>query len=381
MVNSTNISTYSNLRHAFEIKPRNQNAIVLVTRTSEEKDRWMSQLILLNTRSMLERTLDSRLNEEAKKHPLQLPHPSSYRFATEDFDTNLILEENKSNPNVPVIKGATLLKLIERLTYHKYGDPMLVRTFLTTYRSFCTPTELLKLLIERFEIPNPDLMSCLQAMHFANEELASPTSINPHQEVIHNGHADENHYDSSTPNTGPTSPTSPTQSVSMSMASEFVSTFAFEEDDDDKGQRDRDYREMLKKFRKEYSQPVQFRVMNVLRHWIDNHYYDFERDPALLDTLIDFLKSKNSVRNMRKLIENLLKMIDRKRDQSKQESARPIIHNSVAPIIEWWLTKDEEEFDLLTVSLVFLDNKIITNYDRFIYSASPYRNCTTTNFA
>ncbi|XP_050407020.1 son of sevenless homolog 1 [Patella vulgata] len=266
------------LKHVIELHPRDHPGVILTAKNAEDKANWMAALISLQTRSMLERALDGKLREEEKQHPLCLPTPQQYRFAEENSEENIVFEENQ-DPSIesPLIKGGLLIKLIERLTYHMYADPKFVRTFLTTYRSFCSPHELLDLLIERFEIPD---------IVVQQDDIGVDHQKDPSLKT----------------------------------------------------------RDDLKRFRKEYVKPIQFRVVNVLKHWVDQHFYDFERDDALLTKLERFLSTIKG-KAMKKMAESINKVVSRRQESSNTE--REITYQTELPAIEWHLTQKPEEFDLM----------------------------------
>uniref|UniRef100_A0ABK0M1M3 SOS Ras/Rho guanine nucleotide exchange factor 2 n=3 Tax=Rattus norvegicus TaxID=10116 RepID=A0ABK0M1M3_RAT len=269
-------------KHAFELVSKDENSVIFAAKSAEEKNNWMAALISLHYRSTLDRMLDSVLLKEENEQPLRLPRPDVYRFVVTDSEENIVFEDNlQSRSGIPIIKGGTVVKLIERLTYHMYADPNFVRTFLTTYRSFCKPQELLSLLIERFEIPDPEPT---EADKLALEKGEQPISAD------------------------------------------------------------------LKRFRKEYVQPVQLRVLNVFRHWVEHHFYDFERDLELLERLEAFISSVRG-KAMKKWVESIAKIIKRK----KQAQANGVSHNitfeSPPPPVEWHISRagQSETFDLMTL--------------------------------
>ncbi|XP_069772694.1 son of sevenless homolog 2 isoform X5 [Narcine bancroftii] len=269
-------------KHAFEILSKDENSTIFAAKSAEDKNNWMAALISLQYRSTLERMLDTVLLCEEKEQPLRLPSADVYNFAEEDSEENIVFEENvQTKSGIPIIKGGTVLKLIERLTYHMYADPNFVRTFLTTYRSFCKPQELLSLLMERFEIPDPEPT---EADRLAREKGEQPVSAD------------------------------------------------------------------LKRFRKEYIQPVQLRVLNVFRHWVEHHFYDFERDNMLLNKLEAFISSVRG-KAMKKWVESITKIINRKRQTQVNGISHAITFENPPPQIEWHISRSgqTETFDLMTL--------------------------------
>lgn len=254
----------------------------------------------------LRSTLDKRLNqllEDEKSMPLPfMPPPEIYRFSEPDTENNIQFEPQATlnrdrdrqmrpeSDQIPVIRCATVIKLVERLTYHKY-QPNIVDSFLTTYRSFISdPEELLNLLIERFKIPDPPL------------EVVYPCSFGSQDNLSETERLAYKHY--------------------------------------------------LKRFRQEYSKPVKMRVINVLKSWIKEHYYDFEDHPKLLDKLHLFLDEVHSNdKVLRSLIVSIRKSIEQKSVKDDGSNKLDITLSSRPPEILWHSVEPHEtdKYDILTL--------------------------------
>lgn len=205
----------------------------LVTRRSASLNNNISQTIL--------NTNENSVSEE--KLSQKLVFPSDYLFSEEDSLANILFtkapeiarESNNSlidSDTVTLqIRGATVIKLVERLTYPNFVDPDFLFEFLLTFRSFTNPKELLDLLIKRFQVPIPDYMR-------ENEK---------EQEI----------------------------------------------------------------FQRIFVKPVRLRVFNVIKKWIEDHWYDFESNWSLLEDLRNFIEQIMRTCGMETHANHLTKTINR----------------------------------------------------------------------
>ncbi|KAK1774644.1 ras guanine nucleotide exchange factor domain-containing protein [Copromyces sp. CBS 386.78] len=84
--------------------------------------------------------------------PIQ-PVDDTPEFLRLDYEADLSYDQ-KVQP--PVVKGGTLLALVEQLTRHDKLDSNFNNTFLLTYKSFTSARELFELLVKRFGIQPPE---------------------------------------------------------------------------------------------------------------------------------------------------------------------------------------------------------------------------------
>ncbi|CAB3396795.1 unnamed protein product [Caenorhabditis bovis] len=238
------VNDYEGIPHCFRIVSRDKSCLpktyYFVCKNADEKKQWMTVLVKVTSKSVLDRILDNFEKEEAKRIPLVIPGPEQYRFAEPDSDENISFEDYTSSSGIPVIRNGTVLKLVERLTYHSYTDSKYIQTFLISYRSFCTPNDFLSLLIERFNIPIPNKL--LPQHSKSGGPLAG-------------------RYDT-------------VQSHGLSSSTSYSPIFE----------------QSFQRFRKEYERPIQLKVLSVINQWVKFHWYDFQCDSSLLEALEIFLQ-------------------------------------------------------------------------------------------
>ncbi|KAM7535694.1 hypothetical protein Aperf_G00000102626 [Anoplocephala perfoliata] len=158
--NSTNNS--NSVGETFANSSTPAKRIVFSLKTAEEKVDWLATLISIQRKGIFQRYLRELPKQEI---PLILPDPEEYCFSQPDSSTNILFEPPRtdSSAEIAVVRAATINKLVERVTSHTCFDSRTIRTFLQTYRRYLTATELLELLIKRFNMPRPDFDRALRA--------------------------------------------------------------------------------------------------------------------------------------------------------------------------------------------------------------------------
>ena len=99
-------------------------------------------------------------NSKVKKFFGEVPAPAMPNRESDDVPPYLRLDHEGEiafdfNVNPPQLRGGTLTALVEQLTRHDRLDAPFNNTFLLTYRSFTTATELFEMLVKRFSIQPP----------------------------------------------------------------------------------------------------------------------------------------------------------------------------------------------------------------------------------
>ncbi|XP_019468125.1 son of sevenless homolog 1 [Meleagris gallopavo] len=115
-----------------------------------------------------------------------------------------------------------------------------------------------------------------------------------------------------------------------------------------------------------------YRVLNVCRHWVEHHFYDFERDADLLQRLEEFIGTVRG-KAMKKWVESITKIINRKKQAQAIGPSHNITFESPPPAIEWHISKPghTETFDLLTLHPIEIARQLTLLESDFYRAVQP----------
>ena len=91
-------------------------------------------------------------------------------------------------------------------------------------------------------------------------------------------------------------------------------------------------------------------MLNVLRHWVEFHYYDFVRHPELLKKLKNFVDSVKN-KSMQKWVVSIHRSLQKKEVEQPSGATLKHVFNQESQPVEWHLAKRGEEYHILTVSI------------------------------
>ncbi|ELR17895.1 RasGEF domain containing protein [Acanthamoeba castellanii str. Neff] len=177
------------------------------------------------------------------------------------------------------IIGGEVDRLMSHLADCEVQDRQFVDDFLCSYRSFAQPQELLDFLIDRYNLPPP---SVAKDMELSISQSAAE--------------------------------------VSTSMSSGSSSSHLLYD---------------------KYLPLLQLRVLNVMRKWLANHFYDFEDDPRLLARMLNFVENTLRVHQPNEQHYEAIKSL-------VLEQAREVLVDKNSPLSEILVVMEREDMGVAT---------------------------------
>jgi len=284
----------SEMRHRVHRKSRstNEGTTTRSSRSKSKKFRHHHNEGDDHRRSELRNSEMKRKRKKSKRS-----RPSSYKvnydFNEPDTRQNIIMKDGE-------IIGATLVKLVQKLTAIKDARIQHLSDFLLTYRAFSSPQELFSVIRARFECG-------VRPRDMVDKNKRHSDSLDVDVEVISRSLGSSPTLLTTPPTEGGSVHQKRSRGASISEVSSTNST-------EDRNR-----------------QVIRLRVFNLMKHWVENHPQDWMQDPALNELYKDFIQNVMPKYQMEKSAAILSQLMTRKKQELDPNGRRDMRSFSVAP--------------------------------------------------